>query len=402
MFASRVILALAALSGAAAVCPNACSGHGTCGEDDVCFCYQNWGMGDEESGDCSEMYCPYEFAFVDTPDEDGKVHKYMECSGKGICDRSSGECECFDGYGGKGCQRTTCPNDCSGHGTCEYIDELTFGSTPGEYYAAKPSNFSMGISKTTAMTFGSIAEAWDSGKSMACVCDPGYIDVDCSRRMCPKGNDIFDTRLDTSDGLKYQVQNITFVAAGPYGNGSLATYGEFSNQSFALTFVSTLNESYTTIPIVIGDTLYTSDVGSTDAFEKQIKKALEGLPNGVIDEVAVGVNFGSAYSDYDAVFAQWQLNIKVTFTGAIVAGPQNFLIPKVDECLAGCTPKITGLNLVSVQDATGTYSRVEEMERSDYNNYECGRRGKCDYDSGICECFEGYTGLACGTQTALV
>merc|ERR1712070_367335 len=115
------------------------------------------------------------------------------------------------------------------------------------------------------------------------------------------------------------------------------------------------------------------------------------MGNGVIDEVAVGVNFGSAYSDYDAVFAQWQLNIKVTFTGAIVAGPQNFLIPK-----------ITGLNLASVQDATGTYSRVEEMERSDYNNYECGRRGKCDYDSGICECFEGYTGLACGTQTALV
>merc|ERR1711861_105158 len=188
--------------------------------------------------------------------------------------------------------------------------------------------------------------------------------------------DIFDTRLDTSDDLKYQVQNITFVA--------------------------TLNESYTTIPIVIGDTLYTSDTGSTDAFEKQIKKALEGLPNGVIDEVAVGVNFGSAYSDYDAYAAQWQLNIKVTFTGAIVAGPQNFLIPQVDECLAGCTPKITGLNLVSVQDATGTYSRVTEMERSDYNNYECGRRGKCDYDSGICECFEGYTGLACGTQTALV
>jgi hypothetical protein len=417
MLASRVLLALAALGGAAAVCPNACSGHGTCSEDDVCVCYQDWGMGDENSGDCSQKFCPYEFAFVDTPDEDGKVHKYMECSGKGICDRSVGECECFEGYGGKGCQRTTCPNDCSGHGTCEYIDELTFGSTPGEYHAAKPANFSMGLSKG-AMTFASISESWDSMKSMACVCDAGYIDVDCSRRMCPKGNDIFDTRLDTSDGLKYQVQNITLVAAGPFGNGTGAKYGEFANRSFALTFVSTLNESYTTIPIVIGDELMSpaqgdfSSLASYNAFEATIKAALENLPNGVIDTVSVGVNFGSAYSDYDDNWAQWLLNIKVTFTGAVVAGPQNFLIPEVDECLAGCTPKITGLNLVSVQDTfasgdvtygtAGTYSRVEEMERADYNNYECGRRGKCDYDSGMCECFEGYTGLACGTQTALV
>merc|ERR1712146_133057 len=49
------------------------------------------------------------------------------------------------------------------------------------------------------------------------------------------------------------------------------------------------------------------------------------------------------------------------------------LIPLVDECLDGCTPKITGLNLVSVQgDSEGTnppvkyYSKVTEMERADY------------------------------------
>jgi hypothetical protein len=45
-------------------------------------------MADEKSGDCSEMYCPFEYAWVDAPDVDGNFHKYAECSGKGICDRS--------------------------------------------------------------------------------------------------------------------------------------------------------------------------------------------------------------------------------------------------------------------------------------------------------------------------
>ena len=47
-----------------------------------------------------------------------------ECSGAGICDYKTGTCECFDGYFGNACQRSSCPNDCSGHGTCESIKEL--------------------------------------------------------------------------------------------------------------------------------------------------------------------------------------------------------------------------------------------------------------------------------------
>jgi hypothetical protein len=419
MAAMKTLLALALAGTASAVCPNACSGHGTCGADDVCQCYQNWGMADEKSGDCSEMYCPFEYAWVDTPDADGNFHKYAECSGKGICDRSTGECECFDGYTGKGCQRMTCPNDCSGHGTCEYIEELPFAVVPGTYQGNKyiatdtmgGSGYGTGLFKTAFTFAGDMDEIWDYHKSMACVCDPGYIELDCSRRMCPKSNDVMDERLNTADIFNYQIQNITFYSAGTSGNGSFSTITEFYDRSFALTFVSTLNESFTTIPIMI---TYSSSITDTEiAMGAAIELALQALPNKVITNVNVNVSFGYEtrfqFGTSDTVTSEDLafMHMDVEFVGDSVMGPQNLLIPETDKCWDGCTPMITGLDLLSTTSSqlSGTYldlSFVAEKQAADYNNYECGRRGKCDYDSGLCECFEGYTGEACSTQTALV
>merc|ERR1711871_1658395 len=93
------------------------------------------------------------------------AHYYMECSNKGICDRKSGECECFDGYEGSFCQRAACPNACSGHGTCETIAELAEDE------------------------FDNIYALWDKDMTMGCSCDPGYGGADCSSRMCKYGID---------------------------------------------------------------------------------------------------------------------------------------------------------------------------------------------------------------------
>merc|ERR1711988_1738270 len=112
------------LLGLAAACPNACSGNGICGTQDKCSCYQNW-----QGPDCSQRTCTFTLAWADTADGTNQAHYYAECGNKGVCDRKSGECKCFDGYEGKGCRRSTCPEGCSGHGTCEYIEELATSST---------------------------------------------------------------------------------------------------------------------------------------------------------------------------------------------------------------------------------------------------------------------------------
>ena len=358
--------------------------------DDVCSCYDNWGVGlSMDSGDCSDRICPFEIAWVDTPDANGRVHKYSECSSKGICDRSTGLCECFDGYEGKACQRTTCPNDCSGHGTCEYIEDLGYSTVWNHYQATDFQDY------TKKLPY----YAWDKTKTRGCVCDAQYTDVDCSKRMCPHGNDVLDVRenlLATDDD---QIQRIVFeedldmYVSGEYdGEARPAGQGGRNQrnrnaQTFALTFRSRLNESFTTYPIRFD--VSSSDVDSLRDFRDDVHLALLSLPNQIIDACVVTVT---------AVFPNVTLDI--AFTGDAVQGRQNLLQVVDYECSDGCTPKVTGLALETM--AIHDMSKIWELQDSVQNSYECGRRGKCDYSTGLCQCFEGYTGENCNEQTTLV
>merc|ERR1719197_1716993 len=77
-------------------------------------------------------------------------HFYMECSNKGICDRKSGTCDCFDGYEGTACDVAT---------TTPVGNVMDFDTAIEESYAY---------------------DLWDQDKTMGCKCDPVYFGADCS------------------------------------------------------------------------------------------------------------------------------------------------------------------------------------------------------------------------------
>jgi len=94
------------------------------------------------------------------------MHPWVECSNKGICDRETGECECFPGFTGHSCQRTTCQNDCNGRGACVSISYLA--AEAGRQYTIP----------------------WDALKVNGCLCDKGWRGPDCRLQECPSKDDV--------------------------------------------------------------------------------------------------------------------------------------------------------------------------------------------------------------------
>jgi len=390
---------------AGADCPNQCSGHGSCSTNG-CVCWDNWGNGDASDGACDQRICPYTVAWVDTPSAENKAHALRECGGRGLCDRATGDCTCFEGYTGTGCRRTVCPNDCSGHGTCEYLAELR--NDLGDDF-----KWTGNLATRDQYDF-EFPLLWDAHKTRGCVCDPKWSGLDCSIRMCPRGDYAHFYKLQKQPETQAVIITNVFnpdtdLESGAYNYKSSGYNAADTNGQFALTFRSTLNEEFTTNAMNV----YTL---TEDIVEEELNK----LPNKVIEEASVVLYRNLSKYNYttyglgrerkkkwdkypftDATNYTWydtDLVLLITFDGGMTAGDQYALECKTAYCDDGCQPKMAtpidfkmASKCVVVNDHVGSIGE----------NWECSGRGLCGA-TGVCECFEGYTDEYCSTKTAII
>lgn len=108
-------------------CPNDCSQHGRCITPDTrCECFDQY-----TGADCSLLVCPQGSAWVDLAIAIDDAHNFAECSNMGICDRTTGKCDCRDGFEGNACERLSCPNKCNNVGECLSMNYYATTKDPG-------------------------------------------------------------------------------------------------------------------------------------------------------------------------------------------------------------------------------------------------------------------------------
>lgn len=326
-------------------------------------------------------------------------HMYAECSNAGVCNRETGECECFTGFEGSSCQRTSCPKTaeglCSSHGVC----------VPGYKDASNGKN------------------KWELHKFYKCRCDRGYTGYDCSERDCQNGVDplsitkmymnyqfslphnhtdpngrmlsttpskmvpfFFDVEFND---VKYISPYISSRALDDVCRGSETTV---FNKTIALNFQEEIRRALQTLPPISQ-----SSVLLSCNQEKLPTIAPSNAPHEDDNINKVLVTISIEYTDYDA-FKNSHLYIHEMYEGK--KSTDNF-----DGDVIATNPYHNSTFVTSI-DGSDTY--VEEVITEALKEYPvgakqtvCSGRGKCNKQTGLCECFYGFYGSACNMQLKL-
>jgi hypothetical protein len=227
-------------------------------------------------------------------------HYYMECANQGLCDRKTGQCECFTGYTGVGCRRSACPNDCSGFGVCRTVQQI--GSSLSTHlkvtYPSGTTDPETTTESDSQIQNGALNyKFWDATMSQSCVCDPGFSGPDCSERDCPLGDDPLTT------GQHFETQYVDV-----YSEHSFAG-------QVALTYTDHFGDTWTTVYF---DTHAYGYIGTESSLAADAQAALRAIPDKALQSVDVTANYcETPYPGYfDVSYAAGVATVVVAQAGA--------------------------------------------------------------------------------------
>ncbi|KAG6946893.1 hypothetical protein JG687_00016470 [Phytophthora cactorum] len=381
-------------------CDGGCSGHGACQRSTGrCTCFPGFG-----GATCASRLCPTGAAWVDRAWAVDKAHQPSQCSAMGRCDRSTGACTCESGFEGVACERLSCPNLCSGNGRCISMRDAATLQDDRNFF----------VSTTYSL--------WDADKIMGCQCDPGFTGFDCSQRECPKG----DNPLTT--GQAYAIQDVTCVCNTCTGTFALSFRGRVTAN-----LASTATSSDLKIAVVAATPLcstsgtITSIIFTNNPGDLPKLQVINNLSNGAT--VAAGTSqVGTRENAYCSNRGSCDFTTGVCKCVAGFASGDGAMPPlagRRGDCGYQSGAAICPSTNLGVCDNKGTCSAATSYECICYAGFtghdcsirecpkgaawfdgatapdtahamaECSGRGSCNTATGLCICLAPFTGAAC-------
>jgi hypothetical protein len=330
-----------------------CYGKGVCtglAGNWECQCFKGY------FGDCQARTCPTGRAWFHEPAVDEMAHdEYVECSNMGVCDRSTGQCKCREGYSGAACERRHCVGNgvssfsCNNRGRCVPLRRLAQDGHKNEYLEPAPIAYG---------TLASDPATWDADMIYGCLADEYGSSSDGNTNNLQAREEY---NISTHSGADLSVLE---CPAGYDSNKATIQYGtekNFSNTLEVQTLLCHATGGYFTLTFrgVVSSKIYAVDTQET--FQEKLSTMQ------YLGSVTVSPSVASSTVCSENGQNTWNITMSSVMGGNIP------LLAVASKALSGWPMKVT----------------ITRSERGSATGLlQCSGHGWCNTQTGRCDCWE--------------